>query len=891
MVRKKFLSLFACLFVLMAFTSLNAKAQDILVPDDYPTIQAAIDAAYDSGGGTVNVAAGTYSAATNGESFPLIMKDGVQLIGAGSDVCILDAQGLAPVVIHCTGAGNTARIEGFKIMNASSSDPFYGGGIYLDNSSLIVVNNIITGNVARNGGGIVCYYSSAPVIANNLIVINNALVGGGIICYPNSFPIICNNVIFGNYAFYGGAVYCNTDSAPTIVNNTIIGNSARYGAGIYCYTNSSAAVIKNNIIAWNSAVYYGGGVYCRPLVVPSIDFNNIYNNTPENYYGFTPGPETKDISVDPEFVSFVPGSLDYTAFDLHLQTCSWCIDAGTNEFREIVDFDFDGHERPLDGDGDKEPVVDIGADEVVPPPVALAGDDQTVSADDNGEATVTLNGAGSFDPGGETLNYEWKDSSDDVIGDTAEVTVTLGLGTHTFTLMVSNINGTGTDEVKITVEDTTPPVPDEVTLPTVEGECSAEVTAAPTASDNCAGTVEGTTSDTLPIVFTEQGTHTVTWTYDDGNGNTATQEQTVIVRDVTAPVPDAPTLPTVEGECSAKVETAPTATDNCLGQITATTNDPVSYTAQGTHTIKWIYNDGNGNITEQEQTVIVRDVTAPVPDAEILPPVEGECSVEVTTAPTATDNCAGTVMGTTSGALPVVFTEEGSHTLTWTYDDGNGNSATQEQTVIVRDVTAPVPDVANLPALEGECLVEITTAPTATDNCAGTITGTTTGPLPLAFTENGTHTVTWTYDDGNGNTATQTQTVKVEDITPPTILLSESTCVNFSRWMVVNMLTVSASDNCSSEVELTIDKVEIFNKRGHRVWGSGVYRVVGNDIYVIPNGKDWSICVKATAIDGSGNTRTDRLCQSLTKCNRWSEHMARLIWMLFHFMMRHCHCW
>jgi len=860
MIRKKFLGIFACLFVLTAFLSLNAKADDIFVPDDYPTVQAAIDAAFASGGGVVRLAAGTYTQYhpdTNpgGEMFPLIMQNGVQLIGAGAGVCILDAAGSFSEVIRCPN-GISARIEGFTIIN---------GDGYL-------------------GGGIACYDYSTPVIANNFIVRNSAVVGGGIVCYPNSSPIIANNVFNGNDALYGGALYIQTGSAPTIVNNTIAGNSGRYGAGMYCNTNSSASIIKNNIIAWNSAIV-GGGIYCRS--VPAIDFNDVYNNTPQNYLGCTPGAE--DISADPEFVYFDPLNPDYTAFDFHLQPYSWCIDAGTDEYLGLVDFDFDGHLRPLDGDGDEEALVDIGADEVVPPPVARAGADQTVSADESGEATVTLDGTGSYDPGGEELSYEWKDSSDTIVGTTAEVTVTLGLGTHTFTLTVSNVNGTGTDDIEITVEDTTPPDPDEETLPTVEGECLAEVTTVPTATDNCSGVLEGETDDLL--VYDEQGTYTVTWTYTDESGNSTQQTQTVIVRDVTAPVPDAVTLPTVEGECSAEVTTAPTATDNCEGTITGTTTDPVSYTAQGTHTIKWIYNDGNGNITEQSQTVIVRDVTAPVPDVATLPTLEGECSVEVTTAPTATDNCEGTITGTTTGPLPLVFTENGTHTVTWTYDDGNGNSITQTQTVIVRDVTAPVPDAATLPTLEGECSVEITTAPTATDNCAGSITGTTTGPLPLVFTENGTHTVTWTYDDGNGNIATQTQTVKVEDITPPTILLSESTCLEVNRWWMVNMLMVSASDNCSSEVELTIDKVELFNKRGHRVWGKGTYRVVGNEIYVNPNGNDWSICVTATATDGSGNTRTDRLCQPLLRCNRWSEHMARMIWMLFQLLMRHCHCW
>ncbi len=100
-------------------------------------------------------------------------------------------------------------------------------------------------------------------------------------------------------------------------------------------------------------------------------------------------------------------------------------------------------------------------------------------------------------------------------------------------------------------------------------ECSATATA-PTATDNCEGSITGTTTD--PVEYTEQGTYTIHWTYDDGNGNTSTQNQTVIVDDVTAPVADVETLSNVTGECTATA-TAPTATDNCEGSITGTTTD------------------------------------------------------------------------------------------------------------------------------------------------------------------------------------------------------------------------------------------------------------------------------------------------------------------------------
>ena len=107
--------------------------------------------------------------------------------------------------------------------------------------------------------------------------------------------------------------------------------------------------------------------------------------------------------------------------------------------------------------------------------------------------------------------------------------------------------------------------------------------------------------------------------------------------------------------------------------------------------------------------MIINDVTAPVPDLVALPDVNGECEVTSLTAPTATDNCvaAGAIIITNDATLPI--NGEGTTTVvTWTYDDGNGNTVTQTQNVVINDVTAPVPDLVTLPDVNGEC--EVTAA-------------------------------------------------------------------------------------------------------------------------------------------------------------------------------------
>ena len=159
----------------------------------------------------------------------------------------------------------------------------------------------------------------------------------------------------------------------------------------------------------------------------------------------------------------------------------------------------------------------------------------------------------------------------------------------------------------------------------------------------------------------------------------------MIVDDTTPPVADVASLPNATGECSVTV-TAPTSTDNCVGSVTGTTTDPLTYNAQGTFTVTWTYDDGNGNTSTQTQTVIVNDTTAPVPDLASLVDISAQCEVTSLIPPTATDLCEGSITATTNTILPITS----STTITWTYDDSNGNTTTQTQNIIITYPAAPI---------------------------------------------------------------------------------------------------------------------------------------------------------------------------------------------------------
>ncbi len=85
------------------------------------------------------------------------------------------------------------------------------------------------------------------------------------------------------------------------------------------------------------------------------------------------------------------------------------------------------------------------------PPVADAGDDQVVDADNSGAAIVTLDGSRSFDEDGVIESHVWRDSSNRVIGEVPIIKVKLPKGNHTFTLTVTDNDRASTSDA-VTVQ-------------------------------------------------------------------------------------------------------------------------------------------------------------------------------------------------------------------------------------------------------------------------------------------------------------------------------------------------------------------------------------------------------------------------------------------------------
>lgn len=106
----------------------------------------------------------------------------------------------------------------------------------------------------------------------------------------------------------------------------------------------------------------------------------------------------------------------------------------------------------------------------------------------------------------------------------------------------------------------------------------------------------------------------------------------------------------------------------------------------GTYTC--VVSGTGGCDTTASITIIVGDTIKPIPDIQILPKITGDCKTIITTIPTAKDNCKGTITATTTD--PLSYTLPGNYIITWNYNDGNGNIATQTQAVEITPQPLPI---------------------------------------------------------------------------------------------------------------------------------------------------------------------------------------------------------
>ena len=331
-----------CIFIFsLSLCAGVVAAQDtIVVPDDYPTIQQAIDAA--SAGDTVFVTGSETHYQGNIE-----LKDGITLEGEGARYTTIEGDNY----YHAVVMANDTTIRGFTIMGNPSC-------VYSEASNVVVEDNVLLG-----------HYYGIQVEAGSIDIVNNDVKGAppflAVYC-ANCDVTIDNCEILGAYAGMKledsqvgvyRSVIKGTDKGISVESCTgsifncyildnrfdavelrdadgfIVANNVVYGSGyslvrgVLCY--DAAPIIANNII---SSCRFG--VMTGPDAAPLILYNDLYKCADGKYVDFNeddvvPSPGLGELSADPRFVA--PSGMDFSLAD-----ASPCIDAGytTDSFRD-----------------------------------------------------------------------------------------------------------------------------------------------------------------------------------------------------------------------------------------------------------------------------------------------------------------------------------------------------------------------------------------------------------------------------------------------------------------------------------------------------------------------------------------------------------------------------
>ncbi len=241
----------------------------LMVPGQYATIQAAIDAA--AYGDTVLVSPGTYYENIDFAGKPIVV---MSTHGADTTAIWADTIGLPTVAIE--DIYRRAELNGFTVSGSRAT------GIFCDNASPVIVNNIVEynhSNTSNDGGGLDLNNTNGSYVANNIFRYDSASTYGAAIhtqyCVDDT---ICYNLIHDCWGWMDmrllsttGLVHNNTiyagrwhgisnqsgQDTVDIKNNIVIGSPAY---GVYAANDGYARVSNNINYDCNYGAYAGAGI-------------------------------------------------------------------------------------------------------------------------------------------------------------------------------------------------------------------------------------------------------------------------------------------------------------------------------------------------------------------------------------------------------------------------------------------------------------------------------------------------------------------------------------------------------------------------------------------------------------------------------------------------------
>jgi len=715
--------------------------QILRVPQDRPTIQAAIETA---GPGTrIDVAPGTYS-----EPLSFAGKNGITLACQDANACTIDLRSAGTNFVDLYPWGGAVTVSGFTIRGATV---FMGPGDTLVNS--VVVDTPYEGVY---GGGL---------IAN--CVISGTVGVPGFLQDPGMPAVIANSIMGPYWAIESYDIPTSFLPEPlvllhnNIVNDYWLAQSPPAGAGNFSAWPNFAppgppdtyytewgdpgvdAGFEFDLYPMGSPPDVGAFEVGQPITArPPTELVGVWNPlvfgvdlswvaSPDDP-GFSPAAQVWDYRV---YRSEVPGEPVYTEAPYTLlppgstSFQDTAVVPGITYYYQVVAFSGYGmmgnelltaptavasvavtvNEPPL--------AIDdfYSLDEDAPLVVAPAG----VLANDTGTAlTAVLETSPTFGvlflyPDGA---FEYQPNADFNGPDQFTYRAIDNLGQSASAVVTLNVNPVNDAPVALpdsasTAEDTA------VAIAVLANDSDADgdplTVTGITQGTNGTVTTDGTTVTYTPTADWS-GTDTFSYTVADGNGGSDTASVTVNVTSVNdAPVADPDSASTAEdtavtiavlandSDADGDTLTVTAVTQGANGTVT-TDGTTVTYTPaadwSGTDSFSYTVADGNGGTSTATVTVIVTPVNdAPVASNDSGTTTAGSAvTIAVLTNDSDADGDALTVSGVTQGAnggsvatdgTTVTYTPtdgfHGGDLFTYTVSDGNGGSAVAQVNVTV----------------------------------------------------------------------------------------------------------------------------------------------------------------------------------------------------------------
>ncbi|MBN1593419.1 MAG: DUF1565 domain-containing protein, partial [Candidatus Coatesbacteria bacterium] len=271
----------------------------------------------------INLAAGTYSLSTNGETFPLVMISNMEIVGPATGYrdpqAVLDAEGGYRLIdcrdivdaavqnVMITGAvGSRIRGKncgaGISIASSVMSiagcalhglEAYHGSAMVIeDGSQVSISNSAFSGNSARYSGTVDIYGSSVEI--SSTVFDDNLTTGeGGGLHLNNSDVVVSDSSFAGNTAQDGGGAVFFTDgmlSDPdnlptlTIDSTDFTDNSSSEGGAIFTVSVTSPSEgeltvsLSDSSFSGNTATENGGAIAAENALV-SVNGGTFTDNS------------------------------------------------------------------------------------------------------------------------------------------------------------------------------------------------------------------------------------------------------------------------------------------------------------------------------------------------------------------------------------------------------------------------------------------------------------------------------------------------------------------------------------------------------------------------------------------------------------------------------------